>query len=350
MTAPPPALEMLWEADDPAETLRRRFGHDDAAAAGRWVTATLARHWDLDRASCRRIVMSHTNALAWVDAPSGPLVAKWSIAPEGFARLAALARLTVELEARGVPVSAPVAARDGRLQVEVDGVSLGLQHVVAGDLLDTDDHDLVRATGAVVARLHDALATSPAATDLLALVDPPEPLATRVTAWVDTAPHHLPSGACDTLRRLVVGLAADTSGVLPTQLVHGDVRAANVLCAGGDVVAVLDLEEARGDHAVVELARSAVLLGTRFHAWGPVSPAVHASLRAGYETVRRLTPLEARWWDVLVLWAALAMVPAGEDPTGWGAAAGRLAARLERSSDHHTDHHTDHRTATRRPR
>lgn len=27
------------------------------------------------------------------------------------------------------------------------------------------------------------------------------------------------------------------------------------------------------------------------------------------------------WWDVLVLWYSMAMVPSGEDPTGWGTAA-----------------------------
>ncbi len=319
-------LEMLWEADDPAEVITNRFGLADAAAARRWVTEALARHWSVDVTSCERIVMSHTNALAWVDTPSGRMIAKWSVAPERFARLAALARLTVELEARGVPVSAPVAAPDGRLQVEVDGVSLAVQHVVAGDLLDTGDLGLVRATGAVLARLHDVLATSTAAGELLALVDPPALLPDRVTGWLDAAPAHLATPACDTLRRLLVDLPA---GPLPTQLVHGDVRAANVLCTSDAVAAVLDLEEARCDHAVVEMARAAVLLGTRFHDWGPVTPDVHDSLRAGYESVRPLTPLEARWWDVLVLWTSLAMIPPGEDPTGWGPAAADLAVRLD---------------------
>lgn len=344
----PPALEMLWEPGDPAETLTTRFGHPDAAAAGRWVRAVLAEHWGVDVVACERVVMSHTNALAWVDGPSGPMVAKWSVARERFARLAALARLTTGLDAVGVPVSAPVAARDGRLQVEVDGVSLGLQHVVDGVLLDTGDLDLVRATGAVLARLHGALATSPAAADLLALAVPPdgpdwpdrpEPLATRVAGWLDTAPGHLPDGACDTLRRALADLPGRALPALPAppaQLVHGDVRAANVLCSGGEVAAVLDPEEARYDHPVVELARSAVLLGTRFHDWGPVPPGVHAALRAGYESERPLTPHEDAWWPVLVLWTSLAMVPAGEDPTGWAAAAATLARRLDDHLDQTT--------------
>nr|WP_071812515.1 phosphotransferase [Lentzea guizhouensis] len=124
--------------------------------------------------------------------------------------------------------------------------------------------------------------------------------------------------ARDTLRRL---LAGTPPGRLPTQLGHHDFRAANVLCAGTEVVAVLDFEEARFDHRVVELTRSAVLLGTRFRDWGPVPAEVHAEFRRGYESVRPLTPDEAGWWDVLLLWHALAMVPPGDDPTGWGPAA-----------------------------
>jgi len=45
-----------------------------------------------------------------------------------------------------------------------------------------------------------------------------------------------------------------------------------VLFAGADVAAVIDFEEARLDHRIDELARSAVLLGTRFHNWAPSHP------------------------------------------------------------------------------
>nr|WP_200837739.1 phosphotransferase [Ruania rhizosphaerae] len=124
------------------------------------------------------------------------------------------------------------------------------------------------------------------------------------------------------LRRLVA--SARVLDDVP-QLVHGDFRSANVLCSGSSVVGVLDFEEIRRDHCVDELARSAVLLGTRFHDWGPVSPEVHAQFLAGYETVRRLSPPEKHWWDVLVLWYTLAFVPVGHDP-GWADSAETLAA------------------------
>jgi homoserine kinase type II len=120
------------------------------------------------------------------------------------------------------------------------------------------------------------------------------------------------------LRQLVAGAPADLP---PTQLVHGDFRSSNILCSGAEIAAVIDFEEARLDHCIDELARSAVMIGTRFRNWGPVSAEVRATFLSGYESVRRLTPVETQWWDTLVLWYSLRLVPPGDDPTGWGSAA-----------------------------
>lgn len=313
-----PALEMLWEAHDPSDALRTRFGFSDAAAAGRWVTATLSGCWDVRVDSCERIVMSDRNALAWVSTPDDRMIAKWSVAPERFPRLAALARLTVWLDGRGLPVNAPVATPDGRHQIEVDGASLCLQREVYGDLLDTTDEEEVRAAGVVLARLHAALAAYPDAGRVPGLTTRSTTLTTEIAGWLTTVPDHIPATARDALRRLV---ADAPDQLLPSQLVHGDFRSANVLCVGSKVAAVIDFEEARLDHRVVELARSAVLLGTRFRDWGPVSAEVRSWFLDGYQSTSPLSPIESDWWDVLVAWSSLGMVPAGEDPTGWRSAA-----------------------------
>ena len=316
-----PTLEMLWEERDPHGVLETRFGLADGAVAGRWVATTLDEHWGIRVEACDRIVMSDHNALAWVATPSGRLLAKWSVAPERFPRLGALARLAAWLGAQRLPVSAPVAASDGRPQVEADGASLGLQRVIEGDLLDTADHAQVREAGAVLARLHSALASYPHTDGVPVPYASATPLADQVTGWLDAASDHLPTEALHILRRLVAEAPADP---LPTQLVHGDYRSANILCTGRFVTAVLDFEEARFDHRVVELARSAVLLGTRFRDWGPVSAAVRAALIDGYESESPLTAEERAWFDVLVLWYSLACIPAGNDPTGWRAEAQNL--------------------------
>jgi homoserine kinase type II len=313
-----PVLEMLWEAEDPRDTLDGRFGFRDGESAGRWVAAILDEHWDVRIRSCERIVMSGGNALAWVATPSDRLLAKWSVVPECFPQLAETARLTSWLHGRGLPVSAPVPARDGRLQVEADRVSIGLQREIVGDLLDTADLHQVRAAGAVLARLQDALAAYPDTDQIPALAVASTSLTARVTDWLDSRADHLPMAARDTLRRLVTAAPPDR---LPRQLVHFDFRSANILCARGEVAAIIDFEEARYDHRLVELARSAVILGTRYHNWGPVSAAVRAAFVAGYESVRPLTPAEAGWLDILILWQGLAMVPPDDDPTGWRSSA-----------------------------
>jgi homoserine kinase type II len=187
------------------------------------------------------------------------MLAKWSVAPERFPRLLEAARLTRWLDVQGLPVSAPVPARDGRLQVEVDGVSMYLQREVEGDLLNIADRDQVWAAGAVLARLQDALAAYPDGDRVAALGGPAHPLTARVTSWLDSGAEHLPATARDALRGLVADAPPDR---LPTQLLHYDFRSANVLCRGAEVAAVIDFEEARLDHRVVELARAAVLLGT----------------------------------------------------------------------------------------
>lgn len=63
------------------------------------------------------------------------------------------------------------------------------------------------------------------------------------------------------------------------------------------------------------------MLGTRFRDWGPVSNEVRATFLAGYRRVRQLTAVEESWLEVLLLWYAFALVPPGDDPTGWGSAA-----------------------------
>lgn len=320
-----PMVEMLWETDDPRDVLEDRFGFEDPASAPRWIATTLHTSWGIRLDSCERIVMSDRNALAWVTTPSGRLIAKWSVAPGRFPRLAQIARLTQWLDSEGLPVSPPVQSLDGSLQVEIDQTSMSLQHVIQGDLLDVDDAGQVRAAGAVLARLHQALAAYPDADQVVADARPPQLLADRVAGWLDAAGAHVPETGRDALAALLAGAPADP---LPLQVVHGDIRSSNLLCTGSTISAVIDFEEARLDHCIDELARAAVMLGTRFRDWGPVSADVRALFLSGYESVRPLAPVESRWWDILVLWYALAFVPPGDDPTGWGPAALSHLAQL----------------------
>lgn len=320
-----PTVEMLWESDSPLEVLQSRFGFADAEEAASWVIGVLREHWGIRADACERVVMSGRNALAWVGSEDGPLLLKWSVDPPRFRHLATVAQLTNWLAARGIPVSPLVPAVNGSLQLELGGASFGLQREVAGELLDVGDHAQVYAAGAALARLHDSLGEVPSES-VPGIEAPTQPLAKRVSNWLVSCPSHVPLHGLEALQRLVDAASAEP---LPLQLVHGDYRAANILYTGDDVAAILDFEEVWLDHRIVELARSAVLLGTLFHDWGPVPGEVQARYRAGYESVRELSAAEAGWWDALVLWVSLSMIPAGDDPQGWRDAALAHVARLD---------------------
>lgn len=318
-----PTLEMLWESDDPTEVLRRRFGLADGRAIDEWL-AEVGLHWGVGVTACRRIVMSDHNALAWLTTSAGALLAKWSVAHERFDRLSELADLARWLGECGAPVSVPVPTAAGSTSVCADGALVTLQHVVDGDHLDVANSDQVRSAGAVLGRLHDDLARYPRSERLRQ----PSPATTgtltdRVSGWLDADRSNVPATLRTSLSERLVDAPTES---VQLQLIHGDYRAANILCADGRdgrVAAILDLEEARFDHPVAELARSAVMLGTLFRDWGPVSPQVRADFLAGYQSHRALGESELRWWDILVGWYLLGMIPPdpAQDATGWRAAA-----------------------------
>ena len=76
--------------------------------------------WAIAVADCDRLVISSGNLLAWITTDDRRLIAKWSVVPQLFQRLADTAALTAWLHAGGIPVAAPILASDGRLRVELN--------------------------------------------------------------------------------------------------------------------------------------------------------------------------------------------------------------------------------------
>ncbi|WP_420367232.1 phosphotransferase [Curtobacterium sp. L1-20] len=218
---------MLWAQDDPAEVLRDRFGFADAEAVGDWVTSTVERHWGVRVGSQERVVISDSNALAWLRAGDDRLLLKWSVARDRFERLAFAATVTASLGTLGLPVSTPVPTLEGEVQVTSDGVSVGLQRVIEGSHLDVGDPDQVRAAGAMLARLHDALREHPLRNSPPEFLSVPTPLTEQVAGWVTSNPSALPPKARDVLGQMLERALADLP---PLQIVQGDYRAANI-CA-----------------------------------------------------------------------------------------------------------------------
>ena len=335
---------MLWETVDPYTALEKRFafaGPDDTVA---WLRATLASRWGISVRSCERIVLSSANALAWLGTDDGRLLAKWSIVPGLHPRLAALADLTAWLHRRGLPVSPPLAALDGSLQLATPVGSLGLQGVREGELLDPSNAAQVREAGSVLASVHDALGAYPRAADVVSCSGTSSPhdpglsgapgVQERVTRWLgavapgSVAPGSVAPGAPATaVAFLQDRLAFLREDSLPApQLVHNDIRSANILCRGSRVTALLDFEEVTVDHRVSDLAKGAVMLGTRFRNWAPLDLEMQRYFVEGYRDVHCLTRTEEAWLPVLAVYRTLCFSRGGADPAGWGAAAERLAA------------------------
>lgn len=322
---------MLWEPVDAPTALRERFGFADLTALTRWTTTTLAATWGLTVTAVPRVVISDRNAIAWATTDGGgvgrgDLVVKLSCDRSRFGRLDALAQLLRLLAERGVPVAEPVPALEGRARVVVDGplgpLSVSVLPQVEGDWLDVTDLDAVRAVGACLAHLHAALAHAPREL-VAALADRPDrgapaPVRPHLLRWL--AEHD--RGLVPEASRRLAGLVADLPDLDDDtpQLVHGDLRAANVLMRGSQVAAVLDLDETSVRHRADDLAQACTYLGTRFTGWAPTAPTAQRALVEGYAAVRPLGDLERRWFEALLLWHGIMAVSDPDDPAGWAAA------------------------------
>jgi homoserine kinase type II len=79
---------MLWESADPADALTKRFGFADAVSAVGWMGDTLWDTLGIAVDDCDRLVISDGNVLAWITTDDRRLIAKWSVFPRLFRRLA----------------------------------------------------------------------------------------------------------------------------------------------------------------------------------------------------------------------------------------------------------------------
>lgn len=244
---------------------------------------------------------------------------KWSRAQDRFEALDVSTRLLRAVGAHGAPVAGPLPALDGRVRVVREGpagpLSVAVLPELQGDWLDVDDLDAVHSAGAALATVHQALAASQASS-----AQPPAPppdLAERITAWLARGDRGYAPAFSHRLERLL----ADAPPLdAPPQLVHHDVRAANILTRGSAVVGVLDFDEVAVSYRVDDLARASVYLATRFTNWGPTPRPARQALREGYEAAQPLSDSEARWLEILTLWYGLNAIPGGEDRQGWAAA------------------------------
>lgn len=298
---------MLWERTDPVAALQQRFRFVDPQAAVVWLTDTVARHYGLAVLTVDRLTMSAYNLLAWLTTPNGRLLAKCCAYLPAHALLLTAGELVVWLAQQGLPVAAPLPTQSGPVQVMADQLSLGIQPLITGELLDPTDLVQAAAAGRMLAHLHQALAAYPQAAAFAGQATVP-PLTERIATW---AGQKLTADRDPGLLTAYTALQAQAATLPPhgleIQLVQRDYRAANILWADGQITAVLDFEETRWGHRVNDLAWAAIHLGTRYHNWGPVSAAVHAAFLASYQAVQPLTATEEAWLPALLTWHSIAL-------------------------------------------
>lgn len=277
-------LSMLWEKTDPLAALQRRFQFDGVESAGRWLTDLLANPYGIKVVGVDRIVISAGNFLAWLSTADGPIIAKCCAYPGIHQRRLAIAELLSWLDGRGIPVSPPMRASDGALQIEYEHLSVGVQRVVPGELLEAADPTQVRLAGEVLARLHRALADYPAAADL-SPNDRPDSH-TEFAGWLQS------SDIADTEP---IERQLDALDKIDSQLIHRDYRSANILTDAGKIVAVLDFEEVQPMPAVADAAHAAVLLGCRYHDWQPMPVPTEIAFLQSYVRAAGLDADERNW-------------------------------------------------------
>ena len=298
---------MLWESSNPHTVLAQRFHFATTDDATRWLIDRVGPTYGLTVVSVDRLVMSSYNLLAWLTTTQGLLLAKCCAFVMAHQRLRQVGELVVWLEQMQLPVSAPLVATVGSVQVLCDHLSISLQRLIPGELLDPTQPVQAQRAGVILAQLHQALATYPYAGALATQPSVPS-LQTQIEQWAQQKKATLTD---PTLMANVTHLLAQVSQLatspLATQLVHGDYRAANVLWQDNQIAAVLDFEEVRWGYRVNDLAWAAVHLGTRYHDWGPLALAVQQTFLQSYRAAHPLDAAEEAWLPALLAWHSLTL-------------------------------------------
>lgn len=197
---------MLWEATDPQAAMQTRFQFASSVEAGQWLYTALADFYGIEVISIDRLAISAHNLLAWLTTADGQFLVKCTSDLSVHERLVNVADLLAWLAGKQVPVSVPVLAPTGERQLCREHLSLGLQRMIPGELLDPTEPIQVQVAGVTLARLQQALAAYPRAADFP--IDPaPVPLGDRIMTWSEKIVSHSESALAAGIQVLLGSLA-----------------------------------------------------------------------------------------------------------------------------------------------
>ncbi|MCP5179993.1 MAG: homoserine kinase [Pseudomonadales bacterium] len=201
----------------------------------------------------------------------------------------------------GLPVAPPLPARDGRLQVELDGVPVILQRRLPGSHVTIPTEGQLTALGRLLARVHQHTA------DLGTRV----PLHPRGMMWLrDTAARvsgRLGFRAADLLESSLKSthslLRRHDVQELPQGVIHADVFRDNVLFRDNTLTGLVDFHQAARGYWIYDLAVAA-------NDWccdvnGQLNPDKALALLKGYHAQRPLTRSEIWLFSPFRVMAAL---------------------------------------------
>ena len=166
--------------------------------------------------------------------------------------------ITRHLAERGVPTPRVIPTLDGALFVSADGVWRALTFLEGRTFDALDDPKLARSAADLVARFHRALAdldhvfafTRPGAHDTAAHL-------AKLRAVNDASRAHPRRDEIGPLADAILdaGAALPRIGALPTRIIHGDLKATNILFApdSPDALALVDLDTLAHGTLAVEL-------------------------------------------------------------------------------------------------
>ena len=185
----------------------------------------------------------------------------------------------IHLDSNDIPTTVPLQLSNGSHFAERNGVAWTILPFVPGGMLGCDE-DSLRSLGGVLSRMSS-----------IPLADCfPESYRMGFDLFEEVISLSSRMGVSDPfvemLTSQIAGIRRDFPSNLPMGILHGDLFPDNVIGSGGQVSAILDLEEAWTGPMAFDLAMACVGFG-----WDGTVPAWERwkALFDGYQSVRKLT-------------------------------------------------------------
>ena len=188
----------------------------------------------------------------------------------------------IHLDSNGIPTTVPLRLSNGGHFAERDGVAWTILPFVPGGMLGCDE-DSLRSLGEVIGKMGSIPPADCFPDSYRMGFDLFEEVISLTSRMGVSDPF------VEMLASQIAGVRRDFPSNLPMGILHGDLFPDNVIGSGGQVSAILDLEEAWIGPMAFDLAMACVGFG-----WDGAVPAWGRwkALFDGYQNVRELTPEE----------------------------------------------------------